>query len=79
MDLIKSEFPKAASPDELQSIKDGIFKIEKGVISISINEKKYTAKQISLIIGESYYRRNEKAEKFLSEIAENLFFYNIFM
>lgn len=79
LNLIKTDFPKITTAENIQEIEKGISQIENGMMPISINEKEFTAKQIFKLIAEAgYFERNEEAQKIFGEIAEMPLVYNIF-
>ena len=71
LDLIKLEFPKAISAEDIQAIEDGILRVENGAMPITINDKEHTAKEIFKTIAEAgYFERRDEAQNFLKEIAK---------
>lgn len=71
LNRIKSDFPNAVSAEDLQEIEDGVTRLERGGMPITILDKEYTAKDMFTIIAEAgYHKRKEKAQKFYEELAK---------
>ncbi|MFN0139230.1 MAG: hypothetical protein ACKVQW_03975 [Pyrinomonadaceae bacterium] len=78
LDLIKRDYPKVTTTEDLEEIVTAVERIENGVMSFSINRKEFNAKGLfELVAKAGYFERDEEAVKVFEDLQKMPLAFNL--